>query len=147
MDDLQKVHNAVTVLPYLSVRIRPYPEGSLISPISPSPLQHTQVKGLGSPPGPFTFFEKESKQFLFLKEKEPKERSAKLRFASVFSGTGPRPVPLFLCRYSCENAVGVPCPRGTSPPETRRGNPPAVRTRGPASVRPLRKLMKVPCSS
>ena len=54
-DDLQKVHNAVMVSPYFPVMIRPYPEEIDISHFSLSFTTHTQVKGSGSPPGPFAF--------------------------------------------------------------------------------------------
>ena len=39
--DLQKVHNMVTVLPYFSVMIRPYPEEIDISHFSLSFTTHT----------------------------------------------------------------------------------------------------------
>ena len=65
--DLQKVHNTDTVSPYFPVMIRPYPEEIDISHFSLSFTTHTQVRGLGSPPGPLTFFEKESKQRNFVR--------------------------------------------------------------------------------
>ena len=126
-DDLQKVHNTDTVLPYFPVMIRPYPEEidishfstqkKSISPISPSPLQHTQVRGPGGKPGPLTFFEKESKQRNFLRSSaSPLGFKGQVPDLSLFvfpkpSPWGPTPLVKGRCPEGTEG-IGKGAPEG-----------------------------------